>query len=95
MLPETDEAAARHIAERCRQQVRQQRIAHERSSVSSLLTISLGVGTIVPGARDRPLDFLNSVDKLLYQAKQRGRDRLEVAKTPARSTLDDAADARA
>ncbi|MDP3367641.1 MAG: diguanylate cyclase, partial [Pseudomonas sp.] len=95
VLPDTDEAAARHIAERCRQQVRQQRIAHERSSVSSLLTISLGVGTIVPGAHDRPLDFLNSVDKLLYQAKQRGRDRLEVAKTPARSTLDDAADARA
>jgi len=95
VLPETDEAAARHIAERCRQQVRQQRIAHERSSVSSLLTISLGVGTIVPGAHDRPLDFLNSVDKLLYQAKQRGRDRLEVAKAPARSTLDGAADARA
>jgi diguanylate cyclase (GGDEF)-like protein/PAS domain S-box-containing protein len=95
VLPETDEAAARHIAERCRQQVRQQRIAHERSSVSSLLTISLGVGTIVPGAHDRPLDFLNSVDKLLYQAKQRGRDRLEVAKATAPSTLDGAADARA
>jgi diguanylate cyclase (GGDEF)-like protein/PAS domain S-box-containing protein len=95
VLPETDEAAARHIAERCRQQVRQQRIPHERSSVSSMLTISLGVGTIVPGAHDRPLDFLNSVDQLLYQAKQRGRDRLEVAKAPARSTLDGAADARA
>lgn len=71
VLPETDEAAARHIAERCRQQVRQQRIAHARSAVSSLLTISLGVGTIVPGAHDRPLDFLNSVDKLLYQADRK------------------------
>ena len=49
----------------------------------------------MPGVHDRPLDFLNSVDKLLYQAKQRGRDRLEVAKAPARSTLDGAADARA
>lgn len=95
VLPETDEAAARHIAERCRQQVRQQRIAHARSAVSSLLTISLGVGTIVPGAHDRSQDFLSAVDKLLYQAKQRGRDRLEVAKAPARSTLDGAADARA
>lgn len=95
VLPETDEAAARHIAERCRQQVRQQRIAHARSAVSSLLTISLGVGTIVPGAHDRPLDFLNSVDKLLYQAKQRGRDRLEVARAPARPGLDDAADVQA
>lgn len=95
VLPETDEAAARHIAERCRQQVRRQRIAHERSTVSSLLTISLGVGTIVPGAHDRSQDFLNAVDKLLYQAKQRGRDRLEVARMPVRSGQDDAADARA
>ena len=81
--------------ERCRQQVRQQRIAHAGSAVSSLLTISLGVGTIVPGAHDRSQDFLNAVDKLLYQAKQRGRDRLEVARMPVRSGQDDAADARA
>ena len=95
VLPETDEAAARHIAERCRQQVRQQRIPHERSSVSSMLTISLGVGTIVPGAHDRPLDFLNAVDKLLYQAKQLGRDRSQVAKVAAQSLHDKSADARA
>jgi diguanylate cyclase (GGDEF)-like protein/PAS domain S-box-containing protein len=95
VLPETDEAAARHIAERCRQQVRQQRIPHERSSVSSMLTISLGVGTIVPGAHDRPLDFLNAVDKLLYQAKQLGRDRSQVAKVASQSLPDKAADARA
>ena len=60
-----------------------------------MLTISLGVSTIVPGAQDRALDFLNAVDKLLYQAKQRGRDRLEMARTASRSELDDAADARA
>lgn len=95
VLPETDEAAARHIAERCRQQVRQQRIPHERSAVSSMLTISLGVGTIVPGAHDRPLDFLNAVDKLLYQAKQLGRDRSQVAKVASQSLPDKAADARA
>ena len=94
VLPETDEAAARHIAERCRQQVRQQRIPHERSAVSSMLTISLGVGTIVPGAGDRSLDFLNSVDKLLYRAKQRGRDRLEVARMPTHSTHNDTEDSR-
>ena len=40
-------------------------------------------------------EILRAADKLLYQAKQRGRDRLEVARTPARSELDGAADARA
>ena len=60
-----------------------------------MLTISLGVGTIVPGAHDRPLDFLNAVDKLLYQAKQLGRDRSQVAKVASQSLPDKSADARA
>ncbi|MGG2398558.1 GGDEF domain-containing protein [Pseudomonas sp. SH1-B] len=95
VLPETDEAAARHIAERCRQLVRRQRIAHERSSVAPMLTISLGVSTIVPGAHDRPLDFLNTVDKLLYKAKQRGRDRLELASTVSHSDTESSGGSRA
>ncbi|WP_259755822.1 GGDEF domain-containing protein [Pseudomonas sp. GCEP-101] len=76
VLPETDSEAARQIAERCRSVLREQRICHEQSAVSSLLTISLGVGTAVPSASDRPLDFVAAVDRLLYQAKQAGRDRL-------------------
>jgi diguanylate cyclase (GGDEF)-like protein/PAS domain S-box-containing protein len=86
VLPETDAAAARHIAERCRQLVRQRRIAHEKSTVAPLLTISLGVGTIVPDAQERSVDFLNAVDKLLYRAKQRGRDRLEMAPAQGQPT---------
>lgn len=85
VLPETDEPAARHIAERCRQLVRQQCIPHEKSSVAPMLTISLGVGTLVPGPDDQPTDFLNGVDKLLYQAKLRGRDRLEAARAQSQA----------
>src|SRR5690606_35862877 len=76
ILPETDGESAKQIAERCRKLVRQERIAHEQSSVAQLLTISLGVGTIIPGADDSPLAFVEAVDRLLYQAKQQGRDRL-------------------
>jgi diguanylate cyclase (GGDEF)-like protein/PAS domain S-box-containing protein len=79
VLPETDSEAAQQIAERCRDALREQRIAHEKSGVSDLLTISLGVGTAVPAAMDRPLDFVAAVDRLLYQAKQAGRDRLVAA----------------
>ncbi|WP_236170705.1 sensor domain-containing diguanylate cyclase [Pseudomonas pseudonitroreducens] len=76
VLPETDSEAARQIAERCRSVLREQQISHEKSAVSTLLTISLGVGTAVPASSDRPLDFVAAVDRLLYQAKQAGRDRL-------------------
>ncbi|QRY78367.1 diguanylate cyclase [Pseudomonas sp. PDNC002] len=79
VLPETDAEAARQIGERCRSLLREQHIAHEKSAVSSLLTISLGVGTAVPAVSDRPLDFVAAVDRLLYQAKQTGRDRLVAA----------------
>ena len=79
MLPETDSEAARQIAERCRSVLREQQFSHEKSNVSSLLTISLGVGTAVPSSSDRPLDFVAAVDRLLYQAKQAGRDRLVAA----------------
>ncbi|MBB4862214.1 diguanylate cyclase (GGDEF)-like protein/PAS domain S-box-containing protein [Pseudomonas nitritireducens] len=79
VLPETDNEAAQQIAERCRDALREQRIVHEKSGVSDLLTISLGVGTAVPSSSDRPLDFVAAVDRLLYQAKQAGRDRLVAA----------------
>ncbi|WP_448681779.1 GGDEF domain-containing protein [Pseudomonas nicosulfuronedens] len=79
VLPETDSEAARHVAERCRNVLREQRICHEKSAVSDLLTISLGVGTAVPSSSDRPLDLVAAVDRLLYQAKQAGRDRLVAA----------------
>ena len=76
VLPETDAVSAQKVAERCRQLVRQLRIPHEQSNVAPLLTISLGVGTIIPEANDTPLTFVEAVDRLLYQAKQQGRDRL-------------------
>ncbi|MDT4821673.1 GGDEF: diguanylate cyclase (GGDEF) domain protein [compost metagenome] len=77
VLPETDAAAAAQVAERCRALIRKQRIPHEQSAVEALLTISLGVGTIVPGQQDRALAFIDAVDRLLYRAKQRGRNRFE------------------
>ncbi|WP_044874522.1 sensor domain-containing diguanylate cyclase [Pseudomonas sp. LFM046] len=87
ILPATDEPAARQVAERCRKLIREQCIPHEKSGVASLLTISLGVGTLVPSHQDQPLPFIQAVDKLLYQAKQRGRDRLESAHFGGRRDL--------
>lgn len=76
VLPETDAESAKQIAERCRKLVGHLRIPHEQSKVAQLLTLSLGVGTIIPEAHDSPLAFIEAVDRLLYQAKQQGRDRL-------------------
>ncbi|SEM11634.1 PAS domain S-box-containing protein/diguanylate cyclase (GGDEF) domain-containing protein [Pseudoxanthomonas sp. GM95] len=77
LLPESTAAKARQVAEKCMQLVRQQQIAHERSGVSPLLTLSVGVGTITPSADAPALAFIESVDALLYQAKRNGRNRAE------------------
>lgn len=79
VLPETDADAARTVAWRVREIIRDLAIAHERSSVSRLLTVSLGMATIIPGQDDDAQAFLEEVDRLLYKAKKAGRDRTEHA----------------
>ncbi len=74
VLPESDAEAAAAVAERCREAIFKLQIPHAKSSISQWLSISLGVGTIVPGQHDQLLDFINSVDRRLYLAKQKGRD---------------------
>lgn len=76
ILPETDASSALKIAERCRTLIAKENIPHEKSQIETIVTVSLGVGTITPTAGDRPLDFIEQVDKRLYQAKQKGRNRI-------------------
>ncbi len=74
VLPETDAKSAQRVAERCHAMVFNQQIAHTTSSVAPVVTVSLGVGTITPTADDAPKAFIEEVDKLLYKAKQSGRN---------------------
>ena len=76
LLPSTDELAARNVAERCRKLLANKAIPHARSGVGRVVTVSIGVGTITPGAQDDQDVFLDRVDRRLYQAKSAGRDRI-------------------
>lgn len=76
ILPETDKKAAAKIAERCQNLLFKEQIPHEKSPVSQILTISLGLGTITPSLSDKPINFIEEVDRRLYQAKEKGRNRI-------------------
>jgi diguanylate cyclase (GGDEF)-like protein len=76
LLPDTDDDEAHNLAERCRKLLRQKEIPHARSGVGRLVTVSMGIGTIVPGAQDDPEVFLDRIDRRLYQAKSAGRDQI-------------------
>ena len=72
VLPETDVAGARRLAERVRR-----RVAAEAFPAVGQVTVSLGVAERV--AKEDPDDLLRRADQTLYAAKAAGRNRVEVA----------------
>lgn len=76
VLPETDGESARMIAERCRQIIHEEMIPHGRSPIGVHVSVSVGVGTHIPGEADGPQTLIEAVDRMLYRAKQQGRDRV-------------------
>lgn len=85
VLPETDAEAAQQVAERCRSLLAQARIPFGGDDANPYVTVSMGVGTLVPAHEDTIKDFLNRVDRRLYQAKRNGRDRIEGEEVTSRT----------
>lgn len=82
LLPETDAEAAEVMAEQCRRAVSDASILHPRSRTAHVVTVSLGVATIIPEESDEPRAFLQQVDRLLYKAKESGRNRVQSLPPP-------------
>ncbi len=77
ILPETDIDSAATVAERCREAIVAQKIPHARSEVGDILSVSVGVGSIVPTVENEIMAFFDLVDRRLYMAKQNGRNCVE------------------
>lgn len=80
LLPETDAEGAQRSAQLCADAIATLRLPHEKSEVSSVITVSLGVGTITVSGEGGPQEFVEAVDHLLYAAKRNGRNRFEGAR---------------
>jgi diguanylate cyclase (GGDEF)-like protein/PAS domain S-box-containing protein len=74
ILPDTDASTANMLAERCRDMICKEKIEHKKSKIGEWLTVSLGVATMTPSSIDESITLIDQVDKLLYQAKQNGRN---------------------
>lgn len=83
LLPETGLAEAKELAERLRRAVEKEAFIGEHTQPGARLTISLGVAMFVPG--DDPKALVVRADAALYNAKQQGRNRVELSDAAKRA----------
>jgi diguanylate cyclase (GGDEF)-like protein len=80
VLPQTNEVAAKEVAERVRLAVERLRIPHAESSTATVVTVSIGVATWAgqAGQAKTEAELIAAADKGLYQAKVAGRNQVGV-----------------
>lgn len=78
VLPNTDGAGARQVAEKLLLAVLEAQIRCDTSSIVPCITISIGIYSGVPYSENQCWDMVEKADKALYQAKQKGGNRIEV-----------------
>jgi diguanylate cyclase (GGDEF)-like protein len=75
VLPGTDEAGAREVAERVRLAVLTSRMPHEGNPIGRV-TISIGAASMAPRPGDAAQKLIDLADRALYGAKQSGRNQV-------------------
>jgi len=79
ILPDTSSENAVVLADQMRQAVEDLNEEHSASDLGRV-TISMGVYSALPQSKDESEKMLHKADEALYEAKQAGRNRVEVSK---------------
>jgi diguanylate cyclase (GGDEF)-like protein len=79
ILSATDLAGAARLAEQARGRLAALAIDHPSSTVEPVVTLSVGVASVIPTGEPSPAQLVAAADRALYRAKQEGRDRVVVA----------------
>ena len=82
LLPQTDMGGAYQVAEQIRSAINYRRIPHLNSWVEKHVTVSIGC-SVCENVDHRSIDeLINSADRALYQAKEKGRNCTETLPMP-------------
>lgn len=87
ILPHTDAAGAIAVAESIQKAIRDLGIPHQQSDVSDIVTVSMGIATVIPSLGSSPDELVALADRALYDAKQQGRDRIKCAVNQLKSPI--------
>ncbi|HWN41546.1 MAG TPA: diguanylate cyclase [Thermoanaerobaculia bacterium] len=79
VLPESDLRGALQYADAARLAVENLAITHGSSPVAPVVTVSVGVASALPRRGGSPTELIARADQELYQAKRKGKNRVESA----------------
>jgi len=82
LLPETNLDDAIQVAEKCRSGIEALQIKHPKNEHWGVVTVSIGVAALVPDKNNDYSSVLEDADKVMYESKAAGRNRVSVAKKP-------------
>lgn len=77
ILPMTSCEGAISISEKIIKNIRSLKIEHKYTDVSDIVTLTLGVATMIPSKDNRVEELIHQADEALYIAKSKGRNRVE------------------
>lgn len=78
LAPHSNTKQAAQLAEFCRAAIEKERIPHAATGVENLniVTVSIGVSSIMPNKTNNVRELIEAADRLLYKAKEEGRNRV-------------------
>ena len=78
LLPYTDLDGAIIVAEQIRSAIANLEIHHQNSDISNIVTVSVGITSLLPSPKQKSSTLIKQADVALYSAKQKGRNRAMV-----------------
>ena len=79
VLPDTGIDDAARLAEAMRKEVEERVIGYQITNTDRIVTVSIGVATVIPDKDSSIQHLISKADKALYQAKEFGRNQIRVA----------------
>lgn len=77
VLPDVPVDDAVTIGNTLREGIQQLAVPHEHSEANSVVTMSMGLATVIPNDDSDPQTLLKQADEQLYKAKESGRNQLQ------------------